>query len=736
MKNKLINSEEIKKKNAVVDNAIKVLKQEFIGIDKQIDEIMDNVRTWYLYPQLQTRPLVVAIWGLSGTGKTSLVKRISQLLDIEKDFVYWNFASISESSSWEIENQIEEELSNEKSNRMFLYDEFQYAATINPHNGEERDNKSGLKPFWELLDNGLLHKRSDFWAVRTPFKVIDYITKINSKCKMVIENGVWVNAKECLEEFRPYDIQKFHEVFNFELDNDRHDGKRKKRSTKIDGHWVKIDKDKLMSKTLDEALVDGEALPATSDTKDNEESVTPFFIQEHYLTNILNLYDTTNGRISDTLEIYHRLEEMNCDEIVDFIVEVYENARKGYDLKFNDSIIFVIGNLDEAYEMSFNVNPDMSPDQFRKITEKISVVDIKDALKKRFRNEQIARLGNIHVIYPSFSKKNFEDIIMLSLNEYNKEVHKLTGYNLEFDDTIKKIIYDEGVYPTHGTRPIFSTVHEIVKSKFPDIIRCICENGVKDDVETILYTFVGEQDMVRVFCYGTDRNEICHFDFTVNLRLKKLRDSDSNDDEQAQCALHESGHFVMYAKLFNKLPEKLVSRTTETGTGGFLMEDIDASKKKLSKRDMFNEIKVGLGGYVAEKEIFGEEMTSGASHDLYVVTQLAARMIRRWGMGTLSYVTTNVEAEHGDENGLLIREENQHNINNEIKQLLEIAENEVRQTFREGEWRKMLKESALYLCENSAMPKEKMQELYDNVADSVKKSGRSDTFYHDAIANI
>ena len=121
MLNKKIDTEEIERKNKVVDNAISVLKTEFIGIDKQIDEIMDNVRTWYIYPQLQVRPLVVNLFGMSGIGKTSLVKRISQLLDIEKDYVYFNFASISESSSWEIENQIEEELSNEKSNRMFVY---------------------------------------------------------------------------------------------------------------------------------------------------------------------------------------------------------------------------------------------------------------------------------------------------------------------------------------------------------------------------------------------------------------------------------------------------------------------------------------------------------------------------------------------------------------------------------------------------------------------------------------
>ena len=89
MLNKKIDTEEIERKNKVVDHAISVLKTEFIGIDKQIDEIMDNVRTWYIYPQLQVRPLVVNLFGMSGIGKTSLVKRISQLLDIEKDYVYF-----------------------------------------------------------------------------------------------------------------------------------------------------------------------------------------------------------------------------------------------------------------------------------------------------------------------------------------------------------------------------------------------------------------------------------------------------------------------------------------------------------------------------------------------------------------------------------------------------------------------------------------------------------------------
>lgn len=378
---------------------------------------------------------------------------------------------------------------------------------------------------------------------------------------------------------------------------------------------------------------------------------------------------------------------MNYDELMEFISLVYENARKGYDLKFNDSIIFVICNLDEAYEMSFNVNPDMSPDQFRKITEKISIVDIKDALKRRFRNEQIARLGNIHVIYPSFSEQNFKDIIDLSLNAYKKEAFELSGYELSFDDTIKKIIYEEGVYPTHGTRPIFSTVHEIVKSRFPNIIRYICENNLKDRVYKIQYTFNDETNLIVINLYDIYGFAISDIKFEIKLRLKKLRDSDINDEEQALCALHESGHFVMYTKLFNKLPEKLVSRTTDTNTGGFMMEDIDNSKRKISKKDMLNEIQVLLGGYVAEKVVFGEQMTSGASNDLYRATQLASRLVRRFGMGNSTIVTTNTDAPD-DNFGFLLNEDNQNYINKEIRDIIEQSELEVFHTLQTEEWKK------------------------------------------------
>ena len=701
--NTSFNFEEIKYKNELVDTAIIQLKKDFVGIDEQIDEVMNNVRTWYLYPQLQTRPLIVSIFGLTGTGKTALVRKIAKYLNIEKDLVYFNFAEIGEMHSYEIESTIEEELDNECSNRMFVYDEFQYAATLD-ESGCEKDNKSGLKPFWELMDSGILHKREPFWRNREIFTVLNYLVKINMVHPIELVDGQWVNYEECLTQFNDYDINKFRQYLNFgELKGRGREKKSKQQPV---------------------------ALDMSCEEETTEENRYNYFIKDSMLESIVKLNDKVNNRISDSLEMFHELCSKSYDEIIEILSETYMAANKGYDLKFNDSIIFVIANLDEAYHMSFDVNPDMSPDQFHKITKKISIVDIKEALKKRFRNEQIARLGNIHIIYPSFSSETFRGLIDMSLNNYAKDVEKEIGLKLTFDKSIKKCIYDEAVFPTHGTRPVFSTVHEIIKSKLPEIVKRINEQNVGELIDYVNFSFKNKNTYVTGF-HGN--KEIIKISFKEKLRLKKLRES-AKDEEQALCAVHESGHFVVYAALNDKMPEKLVSKTTETGTGGFLMEDIDKSKNIPSFIDVLNNIKVSLGGYCAEKIVFGEEhLTSGACNDLERATVLATRAIREWGFGNHPYVTTYLYQSPDPKTiGRLIRDESD---NDPIKQLFNRAYEETLDLLNKAEWSNMLKESAKYLSVNSSMPKKKMKEIYNKVPLAVKNS-HNDSFYRDTLSKF
>jgi uncharacterized protein YktA (UPF0223 family) len=694
----------LQKKEKLISDAITTLKQEFVGIDEQIDAIMDNLRTWFLFPELQSRPLVISIWGLTGTGKTSLVNRIAQLLDIERDKVYFNFAKISESSAWEIEQEIEDELSNERSNRLFVYDEFQYANTLDSQ-GEEKDKRSGLKPFWELLDTGIIHKRYNFYGIRGLYNVGFYLAKINERHPMEITNGVWTNAKQCLEGFSNYEIMKFKELLNFDFDPRRSEAEN--------------------GKTMPRELEDY--------PRGYECSITggDFFIKERYLDLMLDMEEKTKVGIMDRHEEYLKICTQSVNEIIDEITKIYDNASKWYDLVFNDSVIFVLGNLDEAYTVAFDVDPDMSPDQFHKMTKKINIVDIKKALQKRFRNEQIARLGNIHIIYPSFSSDSFKKIIDLSLNEYAKNVMHMAGYQLVFEQSVKDIIYKESVFPTHGTRPVFSTVHEIIKTKLPTVVRQIYEKNV--DVDSIVYSYRRGKTIVTVKDKNGDTPIECSF--KEKLRLEKLRDN-TKDEEQALVAVHESGHFVMYAKLFGKMPEKVCSKTASRDNGGFMLKS-DESVELHSFEWIMNTIKVSLGGYVAEKMVFGDEKrTTGASEDLRVATKWASRLVRDYGMGSHAWCTTYYTDGHVCLCGDILKEEDQAYVNEQIKSFFNDCLSDVVDTLNNTEWRKMLKASAQYLSTHTQMPKKKMLECYHLVDESLRNTDDTDRYYREKIENI
>ena len=700
-----IDIEKVNAKNQLIDDAIVQLKKEFVGIDYQIDTVMDNLRAWFLFPELQERPMIINLFGMSGCGKTQLVKRISELLQIERDYVYFNFAQIDEMNAWEIENTIEEQLSSERSNRMFIYDEFQYAATLD-ETGCEKDKKSGLKTFWELLDTGILEKKHNYGNVRSMFRLMKYIEFINSQTPIQLKNGIWINAEECLKNFGEYEKRTFGNFFNFHLKNDK---------TPKRGEYIEADS------SYDRPLSIADSINSSNE----------MFIRDHYLEKIYEYYDRTRKQI-DKIDFHNMIKSMDIDEIFMLVSECSEYYQKGYTLNFKDSVIFVIANLDEAYRISFDVNPDMSPDQFHEMTKKLTIVDIKEALKRRFRNEQIARLGNIHVIYPSFSSETFKKIIQLQLDKYADVTLRETGYKLVFDKSINSILYREGVFPTHGTRPVFSTVQEIVRSKLPFVIEKAYKEG--QTIDTIKYSHSRGYTYTEVY---KDDTKVGRYKFKEKLRVENLRES-KKDDTQALVAVHESGHFVMYAKLFHKMPKSVRSVTTDVNSGGFMMPEIKPNDRPQSAKEILDMIKVSLGGYVAEEVIFGREhLTTGASSDLRKATTLASRYVRDYLLGNGSVVSTYLNDVKSTDWGSIFKPTNQDDIDKEIKQTIDKCWNEVRSTFKNYEWLKMLKASAKYLSENSVLPKTKMEEFYNLVSEKTRGNiGNEESYYKDIVSKF
>lgn len=669
-----IERELINNKNHTIDNITIQLKKEFIGIDKQIDEIMSIVRSWYLFPELQVKPCVVNIFGMTGSGKTSLVERITKLLDREETYNYFNFSTISEESSWSVVDELVDNIGFKKSERILVYDEFQHAATINA-DGSEKDNRGALKVFWDILDTGVVKCKPNLWKISEIESFSNLIKDINFKHPMNIVNGTWVNGSEYFDKLRQYEQDLVNDSFCL-----------------------------------------------------NESSNDQFFIKERVVSNINAAYNKVYKTYITVDELTENLVNMSVSEIITMLSDICKKFKKGYEIDLRSSIIFVIANVDEAYDMSFNLNPDMSADQFHKITSNINIYDIKKSLQNRFRNEQIARLGNTHVIYPSFSEDSFRKIINLKLDSYAENLKSNIGLEIKFDDTIKDIIYNEGVYPTQGTRPIFSTIHEFIEVKIPLLVRKISDDKVENDFNFVKFSYKDKTVVTEL--YSGDF-VVKTYTFDSPSRLEKIRNSEVTE-KTANTAVHESGHLVLYIYLNGKIPEKVISRSVSSDLGGFMMSDYETLDSKVgSVIDYRNEIMVSLGGYIAEKIIFGSDrVSSGSSSDLRNVTSIATDMLRKWGFSS----DLSVRSYSNNDNVVKIT----HNTDDfeDVNYIIDNLYVKATEILQQNHVLATLKKSSKYLLNNGSMSKSFMDELLSDMVSNGGVENVSDRYYRDIVSSF
>ncbi|MES2023085.1 MAG: ATP-dependent zinc metalloprotease FtsH [Patescibacteria group bacterium] len=101
--------------------------------------------------------------------------------------------------------------------------------------------------------------------------------------------------------------------------------------------------------------------------------------------------------------------------------------------------------------------------------------------------------------------------------------------------------------------------------------------------------------------------------------------------EKEITAYHEAGHALVASVLPHADPVHKVSIVARGRAGGYTMKLPLEERKLQSKKEFIDDIAMSLGGYVAEKMIFGD-ITTGPSSDLQVATNLARAMVTRWGM--------------------------------------------------------------------------------------------------------
>jgi cell division protease FtsH len=104
-----------------------------------------------------------------------------------------------------------------------------------------------------------------------------------------------------------------------------------------------------------------------------------------------------------------------------------------------------------------------------------------------------------------------------------------------------------------------------------------------------------------------------------------------SEGEQRTIAYHEAGHAVVMHATPHSDPVYKITIIPRGQSGGFTMALPEQDSILMFRNQIMARITGLMGGRVAE-EIFCNDITSGASNDLQVATQLAEDMVMRLGM--------------------------------------------------------------------------------------------------------
>lgn len=181
--------------------------------------------------------------------------------------------------------------------------------------------------------------------------------------------------------------------------------------------------------------------------------------------------------------------------------------------------------------------------------------------------------------------------------------------------------------------------------------------------------------------------------------------------EKKITAYHEAGHALVASVLPYADPVHKVSIVARGSAGGYTLKLPLEDRKLQSKKEFLDDIAMSLGGYVAERMIFGD-VTTGPSSDLQVSSNLARAMVTRWGMSdeigpvALAENTKNAWSEGSTkEFSEALAEKVDHEVTSIIKNALKVAEEVL------AEHRKALDAIAEKLMEVETLEQEEYEKI-------------------------
>ena len=154
------------------------------------------------------------------------------------------------------------------------------------------------------------------------------------------------------------------------------------------------------------------------------------------------------------------------------------------------------------------------------------------------------------------------------------------------------------------------------------------------------------------------------------------------EEEKKLTAYHEAGHAIVAINLKDSDPVHKATIIPRGMALGMVMRLPESDRISMPKTKLKADLAVAMGGRISEQLIFGDSnVTTGASSDISMATNIARKMVTEWGMsdklGPLSYGENEQEIFLGHSVAVKknISEKTAEEIDKEVKKIVDKAYN-------------------------------------------------------------
>ncbi len=485
----------LKARQEALEVAKKRLKEEFTGIDETINELIDKIKTWWCYLEFQTRPTIVNLYGMTGVGKTDLIKKLALYLNYGDKLCSINLDSGAEVFAptvsgggydsfgmYSVISRLRSLKIKEDERGILLLDEFHRfsRATREKMNGISHGSLF-YDDIWPLLSDGqvidkasgILFLKEEIDAIRRDmfrrsmvsakdrevaeiFKQQQKAMMMNNRFSIGVEANFGISSPMQMNAPKGISPESLNQNVELLLSPER------KMSTYGFQKFFELtpeDKSLIWDIAFRECMMMGD--------------------QQRYQT-LMNQSMSRDLLPNVEIDILISLQQQAQLYFLSLKLQNVE-ANLNIDGKeknkpFSKLLIFIVANLDSVFldDKRFVYDDNKLLTHYTKPT----IEEVKGELLKLFRPEQVSRLGHNFIFANPILSEDMKNLCFKEIEKYEDLAARKYGIIVTFwKDNFWDIIRREGLSGRDGVRPLFSAISALMGEEMPKILVKAHETG-------------------------------------------------------------------------------------------------------------------------------------------------------------------------------------------------------------------------------------------------------------------